>query len=163
MLEAARTAGLDVPGDLSVVGFDDVEVSGYAGLTTVRQPLFESGRLAAELLLESLAAEEPLGESDAPPRPRARGAVDDRTAAHPQTPPGEVPGTIDPLLQPTSTTIIPEGKTHEHDSDTRGGGRHSPAVLVLTLAASACADDDDDDAATDRATAARAATSRARR
>jgi LacI family transcriptional regulator, galactose operon repressor len=46
-----------------VVGFDDVEVSSYAGLTTVRQPLFASGRLAAELLLESLAAEEPLGES----------------------------------------------------------------------------------------------------
>ena len=48
---------------MSVVGFDDVEVSGYAGLTTVRQPLFESGQLAARLLLESLAAEEPLGES----------------------------------------------------------------------------------------------------
>lgn len=63
VLEAARTAGLDVPADLSVVGFDDVEVSGYAGLTTVRQPLFESGRLAAELLLESLDAEAPLGES----------------------------------------------------------------------------------------------------
>ena len=63
VLEAARQLGLDVPGDLSVVGFDDVEVSSYAGLTTVRQPLFASGRLAAELLLESLAAEEPLGES----------------------------------------------------------------------------------------------------
>jgi LacI family transcriptional regulator len=62
VLEAARAAGLGVPGDLSVVGFDDVEVSSYAGLTTVRQPLFESGRLAAELLLESLAAEEPTGE-----------------------------------------------------------------------------------------------------
>jgi DNA-binding LacI/PurR family transcriptional regulator len=63
VLEAARTAGLDVPGDLSVVGFDDVEVSGYAGLTTVRQPLFENGRLATEVLLESLDAEVPLGES----------------------------------------------------------------------------------------------------
>lgn len=62
VLEAARAAGLDVPGDLSVVGFDDVEVSSYAGLTTVHQPLFESGRLAAELLLDSLAAEEPSGE-----------------------------------------------------------------------------------------------------
>lgn len=64
VLEAARAAGLDVPGDLSVVGFDDVEVSSYAGLTTVRQPLFESGHRAAELLLESLAAEDPLGESE---------------------------------------------------------------------------------------------------
>ncbi|MBN2624137.1 MAG: LacI family DNA-binding transcriptional regulator [Acidimicrobiales bacterium] len=64
VLEAARAAGLTVPRDLSVVGFDDVEVSSYAGLTTVRQPLFESGRRAAELLLESLAAEEPLGEAE---------------------------------------------------------------------------------------------------
>jgi DNA-binding LacI/PurR family transcriptional regulator len=53
-----------VPHDLSVVGFDDIEVSSYAGLTTVRQPLFESGRRATELLLDSLAAEEPFGESE---------------------------------------------------------------------------------------------------
>ena len=64
VLEAARDRGLHVPGDLSVVGFDDVEVSSYAGLTTVRQPLFESGRQAARLLLESLASEDPLGESE---------------------------------------------------------------------------------------------------
>ena len=63
VLEAARGLGLDVPRDVSVVGFDDVEVSSYAGLTTVRQPLFASGQMAARLLLESLAAEEPLGES----------------------------------------------------------------------------------------------------
>ena len=54
VLEAARAAGLDVPGDISVVGFDDVEVSGYVGLTTVRQPLFESGRLGARVLLDAL-------------------------------------------------------------------------------------------------------------
>jgi LacI family transcriptional regulator len=54
VLEAVRAAGLDVPDDVSVVGFDDVEVSGYAGLTTVRQPLFESGELAARILLEAL-------------------------------------------------------------------------------------------------------------
>jgi LacI family transcriptional regulator len=50
-LEAVRAAGRRVPDDVSVVGFDDVEVSGYVGLTTVRQPLFESGSLAATLLL----------------------------------------------------------------------------------------------------------------
>lgn len=59
VLEAVRGAGLDVPADVSVVGFDDVEVSGYAGLTTVRQPLFESGRLAATLLLDALDDEHP--------------------------------------------------------------------------------------------------------
>lgn len=59
-LEAVRAAGLDVPGDVSVVGFDDIEVSDYAGLTTVRQPLYESGHRAASLLLEVLASEGPV-------------------------------------------------------------------------------------------------------
>ena len=58
VLAAASAAGLDVPGDLSVVGFDDIEISAYAGLTTVRQPLFESGRIGAEMLLGALDGEE---------------------------------------------------------------------------------------------------------
>ena len=57
VLDAARAAGLSVPGDLSVVGFDDVEVASHIGLTTVRQPLFESGDLGARLLLEALGGE----------------------------------------------------------------------------------------------------------
>jgi LacI family transcriptional regulator len=56
VLEAARILGLRVPDDLSVVGFDDVEVAGHVGLTTVRQPLFESGRLGAEMLLHMLGS-----------------------------------------------------------------------------------------------------------
>ena len=54
VLEAVRGAGRRVPDDLSVVGFDDIEVSGYAGLTTVQQPLYESGFRATSLLLEAL-------------------------------------------------------------------------------------------------------------
>jgi DNA-binding LacI/PurR family transcriptional regulator len=57
VLEAARDLGLRVPDDLSVVGFDDIEIASYVGLTTVRQPLFESGRRGAELLLQSLDGE----------------------------------------------------------------------------------------------------------
>ena len=57
VLAAARAAGLRVPEDLSVVGFDDIEISAYAGLTTVRQPLFDSGHIGAELLLEALAGD----------------------------------------------------------------------------------------------------------
>jgi DNA-binding LacI/PurR family transcriptional regulator len=59
VLEAARARGIPVPDDLSVVGFDDIEVSSYAGLTTVRQPLRESGQKAIALLLEALTSEEP--------------------------------------------------------------------------------------------------------
>ena len=54
MLEAAEALGVDVPGDLSVVGYDDIEVARYAGLTTVAQPLEESGARGAELLLAAL-------------------------------------------------------------------------------------------------------------
>ena len=44
VLDAAARAGLAVPGDLSVIGFDDIELAAAIGLTTVRQPLRESGR-----------------------------------------------------------------------------------------------------------------------
>jgi len=54
VLEAARALDIQVPDELSVIGFDDIEVASYVGLTTVRQPLFESGRRGAELLLRAL-------------------------------------------------------------------------------------------------------------
>jgi LacI family transcriptional regulator len=57
VLEAAEDLGLDVPQDLSVVGFDDIEVARYAGLTTVAQPLEQSGLLGAQLLLGALEGE----------------------------------------------------------------------------------------------------------
>jgi len=64
VLEAARILGIRVPDELSVVGFDDIEISAYIGLTTVRQPLFESGRRGGELLLQMLAgAGRQLGDS----------------------------------------------------------------------------------------------------
>jgi DNA-binding LacI/PurR family transcriptional regulator len=59
VLAAAQAAGRRVPEDLSVIGFDDIELSSYVGLTTVRQPLFDSGHLGARLLLEALAGDPP--------------------------------------------------------------------------------------------------------
>ena len=54
VLEAAEARGIDVPGQLSVVGFDDIEIASYVGLTTVRQRLVDSGRLGAAMLLRAL-------------------------------------------------------------------------------------------------------------
>jgi DNA-binding LacI/PurR family transcriptional regulator len=54
VLEAARDLNLRVPEDLSVVGYDDIEVAEYLRLTTIRQLLFESGKRGVELLLEVL-------------------------------------------------------------------------------------------------------------
>jgi LacI family transcriptional regulator len=54
VLSAARELSLDVPGDVSIVGYDDIEAADYVGLTTVRQQLFESGRAGAELLLKQI-------------------------------------------------------------------------------------------------------------
>jgi DNA-binding LacI/PurR family transcriptional regulator len=55
VLKAARERGVSVPGELAVIGFDDVDVADYIGLTTIRQQLEESGRVAVELLLARLA------------------------------------------------------------------------------------------------------------
>ncbi|MBK5307569.1 MAG: LacI family DNA-binding transcriptional regulator [Frankiaceae bacterium] len=51
VLCAARSAGLAVPGDLSVIGVDDHDISETMGLTTIAQPVAAQGRLAAELVL----------------------------------------------------------------------------------------------------------------
>jgi DNA-binding LacI/PurR family transcriptional regulator len=68
VLDAAARAGLTVPGDLSVIGFDDIELASAIGLTTVHQPLRESGRLGAELLLRALDGEEQSSSRAPPPR-----------------------------------------------------------------------------------------------
>ena len=55
-MRALREAGRDIPGDVSVVGYDDVFLARYLTptLTTIRQPLVDMGRAAAHLLLERL-------------------------------------------------------------------------------------------------------------
>jgi DNA-binding LacI/PurR family transcriptional regulator len=51
VLKAARQLKIQVPEQLAVVGFDDLDLAEYTDLTTIRQHLDESGRLAAEILL----------------------------------------------------------------------------------------------------------------
>jgi LacI family transcriptional regulator len=50
----ARELGLKIPEDLAVLGFDDLDLADYFGLSTIRQPLDESGRLAVEILLSRI-------------------------------------------------------------------------------------------------------------
>lgn len=66
-LDAARRVRVKVPAELSIVGFDDIDMAGWEGfsLTTVRQPLAEMGRAAAKLLIERIEA-----DAETPPRTR---------------------------------------------------------------------------------------------
>jgi DNA-binding LacI/PurR family transcriptional regulator len=51
-LQRAVDAGIDVPGRLTITGFDGVPEADRLGLTTVRQPVRRKGQVAGELLLE---------------------------------------------------------------------------------------------------------------
>jgi LacI family transcriptional regulator len=68
-LEAARAAGLQVPGDLSIVGFDDIPFAALANppLTTVGQSIRQLGEQAAELLLQVIEQGAPLVEAEPHP------------------------------------------------------------------------------------------------
>jgi DNA-binding LacI/PurR family transcriptional regulator len=78
IIEAAKDMGLVVPGDVSVVGFDDVpEAAGFnPPLTTVHQDHVEKGLLAGRLLVAGLGGEEP----DAPKMLPTRLVVRESTA-----------------------------------------------------------------------------------
>ena len=79
--QAARELGLEIPRDLSVVGYDDLPVAQWVGptLTTVHQPLHQMAELAARLVLDlargvtpaalrmDLAVEMRIRQSTAPP------------------------------------------------------------------------------------------------
>jgi LacI family transcriptional regulator len=64
-LDAARRLGVAVPDELSVIGYDDVEMAGWEAfrLTTVRQPLRAMSRRAGRLLIEPIE-----GDPDVPGR-----------------------------------------------------------------------------------------------
>jgi DNA-binding LacI/PurR family transcriptional regulator len=50
-MKVARQLGIKIPDDIAIIGFDDIDVAEHVDLTTIRQHLDESGRLAAEILL----------------------------------------------------------------------------------------------------------------
>lgn len=86
-------AGLRVPADISIVGFDDIPEASYTNpaLTTVTQPRRDMGRMATELLVRMIAGGNPprknrivlkteliVRGSTAPPRPESRSAAGTR-------------------------------------------------------------------------------------
>ena len=78
-MKACREQGLRVPEDISVVGFDDIEMASYVqpALTTFAQPRYEIGRTAAEMMLSLLSG-------SAPPAPvRLRGELRVRQSTAP--------------------------------------------------------------------------------
>ena len=55
VMEAADSLGKRVPRDLSVIGYDDIDLAALMGITTVRQPLERSGRRVADLVVQALS------------------------------------------------------------------------------------------------------------
>ena len=56
LINGLHEAGISVPGDISVIGFDDAEYAKmcFPGLTTIRQNIMEKGRQAARLMIEAV-------------------------------------------------------------------------------------------------------------
>ena len=62
-LEALTERGVSVPDEVAVVGFDDIEVSRFIGLSTVHVPMRDLGRTAANLAFQCLDKKEPVESS----------------------------------------------------------------------------------------------------
>lgn len=58
VLDAAKQMGVSVPDDLSVIGYDDIRDADYVNLTTIKQPLYESGIEGGKALLNLIESGE---------------------------------------------------------------------------------------------------------
>ena len=55
---AIEDRGLVVPDDIALVGFDDIMISRYVELTTLRQPMYDMGKMATDILLKRIQQED---------------------------------------------------------------------------------------------------------
>lgn len=76
-MRAAYAAGLRIPQDLSVVGFDDIDLAPYLEppLTTVAQPKREMGARAVEMVLALLSGDQQVEDCILPSRLVIRGST----------------------------------------------------------------------------------------
>ena len=53
VMERIMEEGFSIPDDIAIIGFDDIELAAYVkpALTTIRQPIYELGKTAAQILL----------------------------------------------------------------------------------------------------------------
>lgn len=60
-LEAFKEKNIQIPEDISIIGFDDIQLAGYLqpALTTVKQPKYEAGAMAAHIIFQLLNGERP--------------------------------------------------------------------------------------------------------
>ena len=72
-----RLLGADIPGEVSITGFDDMEIAAQLapGLTTMRLPTVDLGRSAAAYLLDRLAGREVAPRSELPVELVVRGST----------------------------------------------------------------------------------------
>lgn len=65
-ISAIKEAGLSIPHDIAIVGFDDIPMAVHTSppLTTVRQPTRRQGSMAAEFLLRRIESAEPLAREE---------------------------------------------------------------------------------------------------
>ena len=57
VFKALREHDMKIPDDIAIVGFDDIELAEFIGLTTMRQPIYEMGCLAVETLLKRISGD----------------------------------------------------------------------------------------------------------
>jgi LacI family transcriptional regulator len=59
LIQAARRAGVSIPGDLAVVGFDDIPLARHVSptLTTIAQPKLKMGQFAMGMVLDLVSAD----------------------------------------------------------------------------------------------------------
>ena len=55
VLKVAQKRGINIPEELAIIGFDDIDIAEYLELSTISQSLYESGKLAAEQLISKLS------------------------------------------------------------------------------------------------------------